>query len=164
MKAEKLLACCIGIAGLALIPAPAAAQSGPTEQLHCNNVGYGPPEPLGDGKGHSISVSHFTCRVEGGPEDGGIVTGSTIWEWHKSKAVLLSGMGVTRKPGSILAWRQLNGKIALIISDGKVTGAQGSGRGRVTMATGAVAERKGKTYSFTFKSVGPGQFLTDVTY
>jgi hypothetical protein len=164
MISKRLLASCIGIAGLALIHTPASAQSGQTEQLHCNSVGYNPSQPLGDRKGHSISFGPFTCRVEGGPLDGGLVTGSGIWEWHQTNAVLLSGMGVTRKPGTTLAWRQLNAKMALIMSDGKVTGFQGSGRGRCTLATGAAAERKGKTYGFTFKSVGPGQWVVDVTY
>jgi hypothetical protein len=164
MNSKKILACCIGIAGLALIYTAASAQSGQTEQLHCNPVGYNPPQPLGDQKGHSISTAEFTCRVEGGPLDGGLVTGSGIWEWHKTNAVLLSGMGVTRKPGTTLAWKQLSGKMAMIISDGKVTGFQGSGRGRATLATGAAAERKGKAYDFTFKSVGPGQYVVDITY
>lgn len=164
MKSKKMLAYCIGIAGLALIQMPASAQSGQGERLHCNAVGYNPPRPLRDEKGHAISVSEFTCRVEGGPLDGGLVTGKSIWEWHKSNAVLLSGMGVTHKPGTTLAWTQHVGKMALIKSDGKVTGFQGSGRGRATLATGAAAERKGKAYSFTFKSVGPGQYVVDVTY
>ena len=96
--------------------------------------------------------------------DGGLVTGSSIWEWYKSHAALLSGMGVTSKPGTTVAWKQLSGKMALIMSEGKVTGVQGSGRGRDTLATGAAAERKGKAYSFTFKSVGPDQFVVDITY
>jgi len=164
MKKGKLLAFGIGIAGLALMHAPAFAQPGSNEQLHCNGAGYNPPQPLGDEEGHSISVSKYTCRIDGGPLDGGIVTGSSIWEWHKSHAVLLSGMGVTRKPGTTLAWTQLSGKMALIMSEGKVTGFQGSGRGRATLATGQAAERKGKSYSFTFKSVGRGQYVVDVTY
>lgn len=164
MISKRLTAFCIGITGLALMHTPACAQSGQTEQLHCNSVGYNPPQPLGDQKGHSISVAQFSCRVEGGPLDGGLVTGGSIWEWQKSHAVLLSGMGVTRKPGTTLAWKQLSGKMSLIMSDGKVTGVQGSGRGRITLATGAAAERKGKADSFTFKSVGPGQFVVDITY
>ena len=164
MKSKKILAYGVGIAGLSLIIPPASAQSGQAEQLHCNAVGYTPPQPLGDQKGHSISVSEFTCRVEGGPLDGGLVTGGSIWEWHKSHAVLLSGMGVTRKPGTTLAWKQLDGKMELVMSDGKVTGVKGSGHGRYTLATGAAADRKGKTSSFTFKSVGPGQWVVDVTY
>jgi hypothetical protein len=164
MNSKRLLACCIAIAGFALTHALAFAQSGQAERLHCNSVGYNPSEALGDQKGHSISAAQFSCRVEGGPLDGGLVTGGSIWEWHKSHAVLLSGMGVTRKPGTTLAWKQLNGKMELIMAEGKVTGVQGSGRGRVTLATGAAAERKGKSSSFTFKSVGPGQFVVDVTY
>ena len=164
MNCKTLLALWIGIAGFALVHSPASAQSGQTERLHCNSVGYNPSQPLGDQKGHSISAAQFSCRVEGGPLDGGLVTGGSIWEWHKSNAVLLSGMGVTRKPGTTLAWTQLGGKMSLIMSDGKVAGVQGSGRGRATLGTGAAAERKGKAYSFTFKTVGPGQFVVDVTY
>lgn len=164
MNSNRLLAFFIGVAGLTLIHTPASAQSGHTEQLHCNAVGYGPPEPLGDRKGHAISVSHTSCRVEGGPLDGGVMTGTVIWEWHKTNAVMLSGMGVTRKPGTTLAYQNVKGKGALIIADGKVTGFAGSGRGRCTMATGAAADRKGKTYSFTFKTVGRGKLVIDVTY
>jgi hypothetical protein len=164
MKKGKLLAYCIGIAGLALTHAPAFAQSGSTEHFQCNAVGYNPSQPLGDQKDHSVSVSEFTCRVEGGPLDGGIVTGSSIWEWHKSNAALLSGMGVTRKPGTTLAWKQLSGKMTLIMSEGKVTGFEGSGQGRATLATGEAADRKNKTYSYTFKSAAHGQYVVDVMY
>jgi hypothetical protein len=164
MNDMKRLAFCIGIAGLTLMQTPAFARPGQTEHLTCNSVGYNPSQPLGDQKGHAVSVSEYTCRVEGGPLDGGLVTGSSIWEWHKSTAVLLSGMGVTRKPGTTVAWTQLSGKMALIMSEGKVTGFQGSGQARYTLATGAAADRNGEPYSFTFKSVGPGQYVVDVTY
>lgn len=103
MNSVRLFAFCIGTAGLALVLAPASAQAGQTERLACTAAGYSPSQPLGDQKGHSIAAGDFTCRVEGGPMEGGVLTGGSIWEWHKSHAVLLSGMGVTRKPGSTLA-------------------------------------------------------------
>jgi len=146
------------------MPTPASAQSGQSEKLICNDVGYNPAQPLGDRKGHGISVGHASCRVEGGPLDGGVMTGTSIWEWHKTNAVMLSSIGVSRKPGTTLAYQNRKGKMSLIMSDGKVTGFQGSGQGRCTMATGAAAARKGKAYSFTFKSTGPGQFEIEVTY
>jgi hypothetical protein len=163
MKKETLIAYGIGIAALALVYAPAFAQSGETFKLHCHGVGYAPPEPLGDRKGHSISVPEYTCRVEGGPSDGGVTTGTGIWEWHGANAVLLSGMGVTRKPGVTLAYRINKENGALVMSDGKVTGFAGSGSGRYTMATGAAAALKGKPFSFTFKTTDPHQFVVDVT-
>ena len=164
MNSKGLFGFCIGIAGFALMHAPAFAQSGQSEKLICNAVGYSPAQPLGDRKGHSIAVSHSSCRIEGGPLDGGVMTGMTIWEWHKGNAVMLSSIGVSRKPGTTLAYQNTRGKMSLMMSDGKVVGVQGSGRGRCTMATGAAAAHKGKAYGFTFKSTGPSQFEIDVTY
>jgi len=74
----------------------------------------------------------------------------------------LSGLGVTRKPGATTAYQHTEGKQSLVMTDGKVTGATGSGRGRYTLATGAAAANNGKTYSYTFRSTAPGQFIVDV--
>jgi len=164
MNSKKHLRTCIAIAGLALASGTALAQSAPSSRLFCHVVGNSPPEPLGDREGHSISVGEITCRVEGGPGDGGVLTGTTIYEWDKTSGVLLSGIGVTRKPGATSAYQHTEGKIALVVADGKVTGSTGSGRGRTTVATGAAAALSGKAYSYTFKTTGPGQFVVDVKY
>jgi hypothetical protein len=116
---------------------------------------------LGDRDGHNISVSNVVCRVEGGPQDGGVLTGLTIYEWDKTNAVALSGAGVTRKPGGTSAYQNTETKLALTLADGKVSGFTGTGRGRYTMATGTAAALNGKTYTFTFKSA-PGQTIVDV--
>jgi hypothetical protein len=152
----------IAVAALALGSAGAFAQSGSTARLYCHAVGASPPEALGDREGHAFSVGQITCRVEGGATDGGVLTGITIYEWDKGSATLLSGSGVTRKPGATTAYQHTEGKQALVMTDGKVTGAEGSGRGRYTMATGAAAVNNGKTYSFTFKTTAPGQLIVDV--
>jgi hypothetical protein len=68
----------------------------------CQGVGGGPPEPLGDREGHSISVDQGSCRVEGAYA-GGVPTDEGIWEWDGPKAVELCGSGIVRKPGS--TWR-----------------------------------------------------------
>ena len=106
--------------------------------------------------------ARLTCRVEGGATDGGVLTGTTIYEWDKGVATLLSGLGVTRKPGATTAYQHTEGKQSLVMTDGKVTGATGSGRGRYTLATGAAAANNGKTYSYTFRTTAPGQFIVDV--
>jgi hypothetical protein len=49
----------------------------------------------------------------------------------------------------------------LILTDGKVTGWTVSGKGRVAMATGSAASFAGKTYTFTAKPTGPGQFAVE---
>ncbi len=162
MNSNKRLLICIAVAGLAQASGTALAQPAPSSRLFCHAVGNSPPEPLGDREGHSISVGEITCRVEGGPGDGGVLTGTTIYEWDKTSGVLLSGVGVTRKPGATSAFQHTEGKIALVVADGKVTGSTGTGRGRYTMATGAAASFAGKTYSYSFRSAGPGQFVVDV--
>jgi len=162
MNGNRLLVSCIGIAGCWVMCASAFAQSGQSFRLLCQSVGSSTPEPLGDRDGHSISVAEVSCRVEGGLMDGGILTGTGITEWDKTNGVLLAGSGVTRKPGATTAYRNTEARVALTLSDGKVVGSSGSGRGLFTLATGAAAALGAKTYSYTFKSVGPGQAVFDV--
>ena len=61
---------------------------------------------------------------------GGVSTGTIIWEWDGTNAVLLSESGVIRKPGSTLAYRGTEGKLALTMADGKVTGFTASLKGQ----------------------------------
>ena len=164
MNGKRLVLHCIGMIGFALTCTAALAQTGSTARLYCHTVGYTPPEPLGDREGHSISVTQGTCRVEGGPTDGSILTGTNIIEWDKGNGVILTGAGVTRKPGATTAYQHSEGKVTLTMTDGKVTGSTASGRGRVTMATGGAAALNGKTYSYTSKTVEPGQYVVDVKY
>jgi hypothetical protein len=62
-----------------------------------------------------------------------------------------------------VAYQDTDGKIALTITDGKVTGFTGSGKGRWTIATGSAAPLAGKTYIWTVKSTGAGQWEADLT-
>ncbi len=159
---RKLCLSWMCVAALTLASTGVAAQSGSTAKLYCHLVGSATPEPLGDRDGHAISIGEITCRVEGGPGDGGVLTGTTVYEWDKGSAVMLSGIGITRKPGATTAYQHIEGKQSLVMADGKVTGATGSGRGRYTMAIGTAASMFGKTYSYTFSTTGPGQFIVDV--
>jgi hypothetical protein len=159
----KVLVHCLGVAALSLGCATAVGQSGNTARLYCQNVGNSPPEALGDREGHAFSIGESTCRVEGGVGHGGLLTVSTIYDWDKTKAVLVSGMGVTRAAGATHSIQHTDGKMELVFADGKVVGVTGSGRGRYMLATGAASVLKGKTYSYTFKSTGMGQSVVDVT-
>jgi len=129
---HKRLFCTLSIAGIAVTCTTAWSQSAQSGRLLCHAVGSGPTEPLGDREGHAIAVSEFACRVEGGPTDGGVLTGTTITEWDKTNGTVLSGVGVTRKPGATTAYQHTEGKTSLTLVDGKVTGSTGSGRGRMT--------------------------------
>jgi hypothetical protein len=130
----------------------------------CQGVGGDPPEPLGDREGHSISVGQYSCRAESGPWAGSVGTGTDMWEWDGPKATLLSNSGVARKPGATLAWNFTEGKQSLTMTDGKVTGCTGSGRGTNVLATGDWASWAGTSYTCTWKCVGPAsQFSVECT-
>jgi hypothetical protein len=55
------------------------------------------------------------------------------------------------------------GKLAPIITDGKVTGVTGTGSGRYVMAVGSSSSLAGKSFTHSSKPAGPGQFEIDVT-
>ncbi len=145
--------------------APSAGAQENTTVWTCQDVGVGPPEPLGDREGHSISVGRYTCRTESGPMGGGVATGTSIYEWDGPKGVELANSGVARKPGATVAWKGTEGKITLTMTDGKVTGWTGSGRGAHVLGTGGWASMAGKSYTWTVKSVAPaGQFTFESKY
>jgi hypothetical protein len=88
-----------------------------------------------------------------------------MWEWDGPKATQISNTGVARKPGATLAWKDAEAKLTLTMTDGKVTGWTGSGRGANLVATGGWASMAGKSYTWTAKSLGPAsQFSIEVTY
>ena len=125
----------------------------------CQAVGAnGAPEPLGDREGHGIQVGQISCHVDSGPMKDGIVTGTYIWEWDGPNATLLSEHGVVRKPGATVVYVETQGKLALTMADGKVTGWTVSSRGTNVVATGSAASLAGKSYTSTAKPTGPGQF------
>jgi hypothetical protein len=75
---------------------------------------------------------------------------------------LVSSAGVARKPGANGALQLTTGKIELTMVDGKVTGATASGTGRWLISTGSVAALAGKSFTWTSKGIGPGQFESEV--
>jgi hypothetical protein len=156
----------LGATALALagVTFSAMAQAPLTQKAVCVFVGVGASEPIGDRAGHTLRVSPYSCLVESGPMEGAVMTGSNTYEWDGGKAALLSGDGVGRKPGSITSFKVTEGSTALVMSDGKVTGFIGSGKGVVNLASGSAAALKGKTYSYTVRSISPVQFVIETTY
>jgi hypothetical protein len=143
--------------------APVAVAEELTMTLTCQIVGTGPLEPLGDRDGHAISVAESSCRIESGPMSGGVVTAHDIWEWDKTNGILLSASGVIRKPGATVVFRDTEGKLSPIVSDGKITGWTASARGSFPLATGDAATLSGKSYTLTARPTGPsGQFTAEM--
>lgn len=150
-------------AGLTAVPVSALAEKPVDFKVHCLSNGNSPPEGLGDRADHSISVSEYTCRVEGGPLQGGVMTGTHIMEWDGINGVGKSGFGVTRTAGGKAVYVNTEMKSTLTMKDGKVTGFVASGRGYYPVATGVAQSVAGKTYSYVSKPSGPGQFIIETT-
>ena len=162
MKQSFRSAHVVAVLVLSMLGARSMAQTPITYTGLCQTIGTSPQEPLGDREGHAVSVSSFTCRVEGGPLDGGVLTGTTIYEWDKTAAVGLSGNGVVRKAGSTAVYQLGEFKNSLTMADGKVTGFLASGQGTYKMATGSAASLAGKTFSYVARPNGSSQFVIDV--
>lgn len=154
-----------GVAGLVLLTglsAPALAQSGLNYKLHCHAAGFNPPQPIGDRDGHGLAASSYTCRVEGGPLDGAVATANNVQEWDGHEGTVLASVGVLRKPTAMAVWHAGEGKLSNTVTDGKVTGLKGAGRGTYRLATGQAASLSGKAFSWSLASTSPGQFVIDV--
>jgi hypothetical protein len=95
--------------------------------------------------------------------DGAVYTGSSVWEWDKTTAELRAGSGIYRKPGALLAYGRDEGKLALTLADGKVTGWTVTRRGAYNVATGGAAALAGKKWTAVAHSTGANQFTADVT-
>lgn len=154
----------LGAAALASISIGAMAQAPVTQKSYCVHIGINPMEPIGDRPNHSLNVLNYSCRIEGGPMDGGILTGTNITEWDSGKAVVLSGSGVGRKPGALASFEVTAGSAALLMSDGKVTGMASSGKGVMKHASGSASSLNGKTYSYVVRTLTHTQFVIETTY
>lgn len=154
----------LALAGVIAAPVGVLAQTPTQAKMYCLSNGNSPPEALGDRPGHSISVSEMTCRVEGGPLDGGgVMTGTQVYEWEGVKGVGKAGFGVIRSPSGKIVYVNTEMTNTLTMTDGKVTGFVVTGRGYYPVATGTAQAFVGKTYSFITKSTGPGQFTIEST-
>jgi hypothetical protein len=133
-------------------------------KFSCQVVGgSGTPEPLGDREGHNITVLTASCRSAGGVLDGALTTAQEIWEWDGTNAKMLLESGVIRKPGALATFELTEGKLALTVTDGKVTGFTASGKGRWPTATGTAASLAGKSGTFKSWPTGAGQWEADWT-
>ena len=142
--------------------ASAYAQSQVSYAMTCYSAGSNAVEPVGDRPGHAFETGEYTCNVVGGPMDGAVETGTYVWEWDKTAIAALVNTGIDRKPGSMAVFQDSEGKATAIMSDGKITGFTGSGRGKILSSAGAAANWSGRSYSYTFQSTGFNQFAVGI--
>jgi hypothetical protein len=132
-------------------------------KMVCQDVGAFAPERVGDREGHMMSVDQYSCRIEGGPMGGAVLTGRDVTDWDKTNGVLVLGDAVVRKPGGFAVYQDTEGKIALTITDGKVAGFTGGGKVHWVVATGSAAPLAGKTFGYMMRSTGAGQWEANAT-
>ena len=156
------IVCGVPIAAVALAAgAPSAVAQEVAFTSSCSIVGNAAPEPLGDREGHAIFAEEDICRFDSGPFAGGVMTATSTWEFDGTNAVLISSSAVFRKPGSLAVGRLTEGKIALTITDGKVSAVASWARGNWPITTGGAASLAGKSFISTGKDTGPGQFVLE---
>ncbi|MDM0108533.1 hypothetical protein QTH97_26545 [Variovorax sp. J22R24] len=141
----------------------AFAQAPVTYKATCQGIGMAPQEPVGDREGHTFSFGQYSCQIQGGPFDGAILTGSTVWESEKGNSILLAGNGAIRKPGLSAIFLLTDGKNSTTMVDGKATGFAGSAKGVYKIAAGTASSLAGKSYRSTFRTIGGGQFVIETT-
>jgi hypothetical protein len=149
-----------GFVLLALASAAAWSQTTVTSKGLCNAVGSTHMEALRDREGHNLSVQTISCRLEGGPLNGAVVTGTNTYEWDKAVA---SGSMVARaSAGTFVAVFQDFG-VTLTMTEGRVTGWVAKTTGSYRLATGAAAARSGKTFKTVATPNGSGQFVLEIS-
>jgi len=153
----------LGALSTFLAPSPVGAQSIGVRVL-CTNHGPNIAEPIVDRDGQSLLAAEATCVVQGGPMDGAVETQHNLWHYDKGSGALLSGHAVTRKPGALSATVITQGGLALRMTDGKVSGWNASGTGRMTLATGAAASLAGRSFNWTANPTGPASYVVQVTF
>ena len=154
---SKICGVVAAVAFMAVAPSAVAEEA--TKNV-CQYIGHDSPENLGDREGHGIVVVSSTCRVESGPLEGGVLTAQYIWEFDKTNGTVIFGGGVIRKAGATVVYQYTEGKWAVTMADGKVTGYTSSGNGRWAVASGSAASLAGKTFTWTSKPTGAGQYET----
>ena len=149
---------------LTIFATAAAAEKLDGDKYTCQSFSQNSWEPIGDRENHVISVGQLSCHTDSGFAEGAISTSVTMFEVDKGNAKSLSGSGVMRKTGGIAVYEITQQTWSLIMTDGKVTGFQGTGKALFTFASGSLAAYAGKTRTYTYHSTPGGQLKGESTY
>ncbi len=152
----------LSILALSLGVCVGSAFPGETHTASCYTTGGSATEPIGDRDGHELQVASATCIESGGPFEGLVTTQNTLWEHDAKGSTILSGDGVGRKPGALIAFKHEGGRQPFI-QDGKQVGWVTKGKGVFTFATGELARYAGKAFSWVVTSGGPRRVTIQTT-
>ena len=142
------------------VATPGAIAEENTYTFTCQGFGSGAHEPLGDREGHAPPY-RITVVTRIWP----VRRRRRVWHEHlgmgQDKRCLGHGQYISRKPGSIAVYAASEGKLALTVTDAKVTGFTASGRGTLRLVTGSAASLAGKSVTWTAKTSEPGRFKVE---
>jgi hypothetical protein len=150
----------IAVPAAALLAMLGAAPAAGVERLSasCMNSAPAVAEPVGDRLGHAVQLVTATCTGSGMDD---VTTIQAVWEQDLARSQLLSGDGVVRQRGSLLAYHLSEGVQYPVIKEGRPAGWTATGRGIYTLATGAGAALLNRTFSWIARSTGPQRWLME---
>ncbi len=166
--ADRLLVRCIrgGLAWCAILSAsvlPARAAAEVTYQSSCEVVDTARLESFGR-DGQPAQVSHFSCRITGGPLDGAIVAGTNIWDMaDKAGGTLLGSIAVAQRAGASVMYELRDVTRTLKTHNGHVVGWEAKSRGVYKAASGSAAALEGKTFNSIARFTGPRTYTISST-
>ncbi|MDB5820077.1 MAG: hypothetical protein JWQ11_3717 [Rhizobacter sp.] len=163
-KSMPTLALIAAGAILSALPTWSSAEALGDVKATCQFVGNGAGEPIGDREGHGLQIHDYSCVNQGGPEDGAVMTGSSVAEYDSTGSVMLVGSGMLRKPGGLAVYELSEQQTRLVMRDGKVAGFAGASKGQYKLGTGSLAAISGKNYTSTFHSISASQFVIDIKF
>jgi hypothetical protein len=149
------LACALGAS-----VAPLATVAQTRYHSDCRVIGEMNLEHFGR-EGQPAELSHFTCRISGGPLDGFVVNGTNIWELRGGQGSLIGSMAIAQKASSILVYEIQDVVRKQQTDQGRVIGRQGASHGIFKAGTGSAVSLVGKTFSSVARRTAPGRFSID---
>jgi hypothetical protein len=112
--------------------------------------------------GKTAEVTHFSCKIRGGPLDGFVVTGTNIWSPEANgRQKLLGSIAIAQKAGSSVLYEVYEASRSTQFRNGVAVGWESSSWGRFLTGTGSAAGLSGKTFTSTVRSTVPGGFTSD---
>ncbi|HVL55984.1 MAG TPA: hypothetical protein VM491_05740, partial [Burkholderiaceae bacterium] len=107
-----------------------------TDRATCHLAGPPAMEPVGQDA--MMQAVTYTCRVEGGPLEGAVMTGNAIYRYKQGTGEWLANHGVIRRHDGLMVYRGQEGNVKLQMKEGQITGWTGTGKNTVPAAAGTV--------------------------
>jgi len=149
----------VGILAALAVPSVASAET--RYRSDCQVVDTTRLESFGR-NGQPAQLSHFTCRITGGPLHGSFVTGTNIWDMSNGAGgMLLGSIAIAQRAGSNVMYEVHDVTRKPQTRDGKVVGWEATSWGVYKSATGSAAHLAGKTFTSVVHYTSPRAFVID---